>query len=208
MTKEFCMKEVSTSEAFILNDIGDKNNIVVIDNTRNRNFDALLNKCSIVNRKKIYVVYLCHQTDGEIHELLKTFGTYFIIDNTDFIGIIYQMKKQFKKDFYFKHHIHARTVAILKQIQMNQNNFGFKYLKRAIILKTFDDKLRMKDLCVLIAKRYRTTSGRVDRCMRTALISSIEKNKQIFIETFEEDKMSPMTLITIVSNDLRKELSD
>ena len=42
LTKEFCMKEVSTIVPYSLFEINEDNSIVIIDNTKDRNFDSLL----------------------------------------------------------------------------------------------------------------------------------------------------------------------
>lgn len=158
-----------------------KNMMVVIDDLRDENllpmilelqqFDALFNIC---------IYYAGSSIDSTVYTQIRKFKQYKIVNrNLDFLTFLNWL--QTEKRYTYKSSLMIKEIhRHLLMCGISAHVLGFLYLESAILLKSEDSKMKLKEICDKIAREQHTTSSRVERCMRTALHKS-DVDKLVYI---------------------------
>lgn len=128
----------------------------------------------------IAIVYICDELDDDIEMELNTFlYKRVVLSHHTFYDLIYMIvsvvnEKNCIGRYENQIRSHFRTLHI------KENQYGYTYLKSAILLKIKDSKMKMYTIYDRIAREYHVTSSRVERCMRTAIESAYTSHEKIY----------------------------
>lgn len=84
---------------------------------------------------------------------------------------------------------------ILDELQIKINLFGYKYWITAVELYLKDNTIGMGEICKEIAKRYNTTTSRVDRALRHARERKEETIQRYFNVNYDIDNSVFLALL-------------
>lgn len=109
--------------------------------------------------------------------------------------------------------IEKQVTNILRDFGVSANILGYEYLRAAIIMVLDDTSVVhavTKILYPAIAKKFDTTSSRVERAIRHAIESTCERGNQEALSAFfrrtiksKEDKPTNTEFIAAIADDLR-----
>lgn len=193
------VKEIEMSNASIL---------LVDELEKNREIGYILYELLKEKKnEKIRIVYMGKDIDLHTIKLLHSFSYHHIISNAcNFFDLLYLIEKIKKNRNNDQWEVEGFVENQLYKLMISTNLLGFTYLKEAILLKLENPHIKMTTIYDKIARTHNTLSTRVDRCMRTAITSSFNENKNIFLSYCQfEKKPSSMNFITRCAYDVRRQ---
>lgn len=128
---------------------------------------------------------------GAVYYILKPFDTRVLVSRVKAVGISGENEKKVINTVFERpeplqvHSLEADVTNIIHEIGVPAHIKGYQYLRDAIILSVKDGEIMgaiTKRLYPTIAKKYKTTSSRVERAIRHAIEVAWSRGKMDTIE--------------------------
>lgn len=207
ISSKFTLKGISSGGNPDINDILENQTTILIvdENQMNEHtIDKIKQRLAEDLFREIAVIYICKQINHEVNKLLSNFFlTKILINERGIFDILFVMEKIYNERNDIQSSRDQLISNYLHSLFIKPKVFGFTYLKAAIALRIENTQMKMNTICDKIAREYKVTSSRVDRCMRTSIDHAYRHHSDIYETLYNfEERPTCMHLITIIAEEI------